>query len=153
MNFRIANLQDLPVLNKIRVQSKSHWGYPSSWIEKWMDDLTISEENLAKENILLIEIQDQIIGFCSFVENEAEYEIYHLWVLPDFIGKGYGRKLLNKAIENFATSNKPIIVEADPNAEAFYCKQGFETFDQIESFPKGRFLPVMKKTNLASTSL
>ena len=39
---------------------------------------------------------------------------------------------------------KEIIVESDPNAEAFYTSQGFETFDKIESFPKGRFLPVMR---------
>ena len=31
-------------------------------------------------------------------------------------------------------------------AEAFYASQGFETFDKTESFPKGRFLPVMKKS-------
>jgi len=68
-----------------------------------------------------------------------------LWILPDHIGQGFGKALLNESLERVISANKPIIVESDPNSETFYAKQGFITFDQRESLPKGRFLPLMKK--------
>ena len=80
-------------------------------------------------------------------ENDKEYEITHLWVKPEFIGKGYGKHLLSETIKKVATKKKSIIVESDPNAEVFYTSLGFVTFDKIESYPKGRFLPIMKKSN------
>jgi N-acetylglutamate synthase-like GNAT family acetyltransferase len=67
-------------------------------------------------------------------------------VLPDYIGNGFGKFLLHESLTQAITITKEIHVIADPNSEAFYASQGFETFDKTESFPKGRFLPVMKKS-------
>ena len=145
METRKAILKDLPELNRISVASKKHWGYPDEWIESWLSDLTLTPEEFAKQHILVGELASEIIGFCSIAENEDEYEIHNLWVLPKFIGLGYGKKLLTLAIEAFIKTCKPIIVVADPNAELFYESQGFITFDKTESFPAGRYLPIMKK--------
>ena len=143
--YRIAKLEDLPILNRISVQSKKFWGYPEEWIERWLDDLMISDDQFKNQQILVAEKEDHIIGFCSIVKFVDHYEILHLWVLPEFIGRGYGKALLQRTLANFVAEDLPIIVESDPNAEAFYNSQGFVTFDQIESYPPGRFLPVMKK--------
>ncbi|MCX2678421.1 GNAT family N-acetyltransferase [Galbibacter sp. EGI 63066] len=146
MNFRKAKLDDIQELNQISLKSKKYWGYPDQWIENWSDELTLTSEKFAEQEIVVGEIETQVVGFCSISENKDNYEILHLWLLPNFIGKGYGKKLLTRTIEEFVKTDKPIIVEADPNAEPFYKSQGFVTFDSIESVPSGRFLPVMKKT-------
>ncbi len=146
MKFRMAEIDDLETLNKISLLSKTYWGYLESWIVNWMDELTLNSDKLLKQNVLVVENESKIIGFSSIIENSKNYEILHLWVLPEHIGKGIGKKLLEKTVETFVNFEKPIIVEADPNAEPFYKSQGFVTFDKVESFPKGRFLPVMKKT-------
>jgi GNAT superfamily N-acetyltransferase len=148
MKFRTAEINDLKTLNTISVKSKSYWGYPESWIEKWLDELTLDEDKFSKQNVLIIEFEQNLIGFASIVENNENYEILHLWILPEYIGKGFGKKLLEKTIQTFVKSDKEVIVEADPNAEPFYQSQGFITYDKIESFPKGRFLPVMKRDYL-----
>ncbi|MEQ8423475.1 MAG: GNAT family N-acetyltransferase [Cyclobacteriaceae bacterium] len=145
MKFRTAKIDDLKILNTISVKAKAYWGYPEDWLEKWKDDLTLDESKFSKQNIVVLELQDQISGFCSVGENEDSYEILHLWLLPGHIGKGYGKKLLDEAINRFTRKDKPIKVEADPNAEPFYERLGFVTFDKVESFPKGRYLPVMRK--------
>lgn len=145
MKFRIAEIDDLDTLNRISVKSKAYWGYPASWIEHWLDELRLNEAKFSKQNILVVENNGKIIGFSSIVENINNYEILHLWILPEYIGKGFGKKLLEETLRTFVKSNKTIIVEADPNAEPFYKSQGFATYDKVESFPKGRFLPVMKK--------
>lgn len=145
MIHRKATLKDIPDLNRISVASKKHWGYPDEWIEKWLDDLTLTPAAFAQQHILVGELNAEIVGFCAIAEQEDAYEILHLWVLPTFIGCGYGKKLLIQAMEEFIKTDKAVKVVADPNAEAFYERQGFATYDRVESFPPGRYLPVMKK--------
>lgn len=118
---------------------------------QWKNDLTLDKKEFSAQQVLLVENKNQIVGFCSIAENPKTYEILHLWLLPEFIGKGHGKKLLQTAIQSFVKKEYPIIVEADPHAEAFYKSQGFETYDKVESFPPGRFLPVMKKPYEASS--
>lgn len=147
ITYRQATINDLTTLNQISWQSKAFWGYPEEWMEQWRTDLTITEEILNTQSVLLLEEDSTTIGFCVISEGVTQYEVEHLWILPAHIGKGLGKQLLNQALAQFTTLQKPIQVVADPNAESFYRRQGFETFKQLESSPAGRFLPVMKKAN------
>ncbi|SNT06734.1 Ribosomal protein S18 acetylase RimI [Ekhidna lutea] len=151
--FRRAEIVDIPILNKISVQSKKHWGYPDDWIAHWMDDLQLSEDDFKQQRILLIEVDNEISGFCSIVNYKMSSEILHLWLLPRYIGSGYGTKLLEQTIDQLVPENNEIIVEADPNAESFYFRHGFVTIDQKASYPHGRFLPVMKRLARSNKSV
>lgn len=145
MTFRLAIKTDLPILNQISVRSKSHWGYPQDWIENWKEDLKVTEKDLQEQTITVGELDNRLAGFCAIQEFPDRYEIMHTWLLPEFMGKGFGKRLLEVALNNAVIDPKPIIVVSDPNAEPFYTKQGFVTFDQVESYPPGRYLPVMRK--------
>lgn len=145
MQFRTAHKSDLDVLNAISIQSKSHWGYPENWIEGWKSDLTLTLDDLKSMDVLMICEGSDIAGFCAVSEAISNYEIEHLWILPEFIGKGYGKELLKKSIETFDLESKDILVTADPHAEEFYQKCGFKTISWIESTPSGRLLPVMRR--------
>ena len=147
MNFRRATVKDLKHLNKISIAAKRHWGYPEEWIENWRDDLTLDLGDLNSQEIFVIETERKLIGFCSIKDQGDHYEVMHLWVLPEFIGKGFGKILLKESLASFNLKDKPICVLADPNAESFYTKQGFVTLKKVESFPKGRYLPYMKMTS------
>ncbi|MEL6970953.1 MAG: GNAT family N-acetyltransferase [Bacteroidota bacterium] len=144
--FRLATTRDLPALNQISLTSKAHWGYPKEWLEHWKDDMLLREKQFEELKILLAEVDGEIIGFCAISEATTQYEVEHLWLLPKHIGKGYGKRLLEQALSSFTAADKPILVEADPHAEAFYQRQGFATFSQVASYPPGRYLPVMRKT-------
>ncbi|MEO0876200.1 MAG: GNAT family N-acetyltransferase [Bacteroidota bacterium] len=146
LTFCTPTIKDLPTLNHISLASKAHWGYPQQWLQHWKDDMLLREKHLTQYNILLAELAGEVVGFCAISEEITEYQVEHLWLLPKHIGKGYGKRLLEQALASFTTTDKPILVEADPHAEAFYQRQGFVTFSKIESYPPGRFLPVMKKT-------
>ncbi len=145
VRIRPADKEDLPTLNRISVASKKHWGYPEEWLEKWRADLTLTEAQVGEGAVRVLEIDRRAAGFCSIVEQPGYYEVVHLWLLPEYIGKGYGKWLLQQTIEAAAEHPKPILVEADPHAEVFYRSQGFATFDRVESYPPGRFLPVMRR--------
>ena len=141
-----ADIQDISELNKISFESKKYWGYPLEWMEKWRDDLSLAEKDFFHQSIYKLEEEcGSIVGFCSIKENEKEYEVVHLWIKPDFIGKGFGKYLLNESVKRVAVKEKLIIVEADPHAENFYSKQGFQTFDKRQSYPEDRLLPLMKR--------
>ena len=144
MILRRAGPDDVEALNRISVQSKRHWGYPEEWMERWKEDLVVSEEDLKSHLTVLAEVQGQPAGFAMLGDQPDQYEILHLWLLPEFIGKGLGGQLLDHLL-GLCTDPKPIIVEADPNAQGFYERHGFETFDKVASYPEGRFLPVMRK--------
>ena len=144
-SFRKAIEEDIQAINIISIQSKAYWGYPDAWLERWKDDLTISKPEINELEILIIQKDNVPIGFSALFEDEQNYEIRHLWLKPDYIGKGLGKQLLHETIKEIVRKEKPIFVEADPNAEAFYERMGFKTIGFVESYPKGRFLPIMKK--------
>lgn len=145
MNFRKPTFEDISELNHISLVSKRYWGYPEEWIQHWVEDLALTASDLNRFGVLICEFEKKIIGFCAIHDQGGYYEIMHLWLLPQYIGKGYGKKLLKRALATFVFDDKPIWVTADPNVEEFYKKQGFKNFKNIESYPKGRYLPVMKK--------
>ena len=153
MNCRNATNIDRDVLNQISLISKKYWGYPEAWIQKWENDLRLTKTDMKDLDILVGEIEERLIGFCAIQDQANYYEVVHLWLLPQFIGKGHGKILLQKALSKFTISDKPVWVTADPNAAAFYRKQGFVEFKKIESYPKGRFLPVMKRDSFSRDDL
>ncbi|OJJ19937.1 hypothetical protein BKI52_15785 [marine bacterium AO1-C] len=152
MNLYITNavVEDIETLNRISLASKKHWGYPQDWIDHWREDLKVTPTHFEEHKVIKAVLENDkntIVGFCIVGETEQEYEVLHLWVDPPYIGKGHGKTLLNKALEMAMITPKDILVEADPNAEAFYKVMGFVTFDEVKSiYPEGRVLPLMRKT-------
>jgi GNAT superfamily N-acetyltransferase len=76
----------------------------------------------------------------------TEVELEALFVRPFFIGKGYGRALMehakHKAAEMGATS---LIIQGDPNAERFYQAAGGKLVGKRKSESiRGRLLPVFE---------
>lgn len=148
LSLQKAVLNDIPVLNEISMASKMHWNYPPEWLEHWKKDLTVTEEDITRHQAWKLVAEDKIIGFCVIVQKADHYEITHLWIHPSCIGRGHGRLLLEEILTRSVKPGTEVIVISDPNAEKFYHAMGFTTFDHEESYPKGRFLPVMKKTHL-----
>ena len=139
-----AKVYDLPILNQISVASKMHWNYPIEWLHQWIDTLRMDKEYLANNHVYKLKT-DRIIGFCAISVLSGNPEITHLWILPEYIGKGYGKYLLMETMKTVIKEKSEVYVEADPYAEKFYENMGFKTYDQKESYPKGRFLPLMKR--------
>jgi GNAT superfamily N-acetyltransferase len=70
-------------------------------------------------------------------------EIEHLWVLPEFIGLGVGRTLLQQALDWCASRGLASLkVVADPNAIGFYLAAGGKLIGRQPSVPVPRELPV-----------
>jgi len=138
--------KDTERLTEIAWQSKSHWNYPKAWMELWRKGLTITPDMIAQHDVFkLVLANGKIVGCVVLITEENVLWVEHLWVLPTYIGHGFGKQLLQKGLKKTVKSiHQTIKVVSDINAEAFYQKMGFETVSQYESVPKGRFLPLME---------
>jgi GNAT superfamily N-acetyltransferase len=120
-----AQLADAPVLSSIAWAAKAHWGYPSSWMEPWRDQLTITPEFVAANETFAAVLAGQVIAFYALLETTETLHLEHLWVLPERIGQGIGRRLFTHAVERATLRGaRSLTIEADPHAEPFYRRLG-----------------------------
>lgn len=135
------------VLTEIAHLAKSHWGYPQEWISSWKEDLTVTEKEILESITLALKKKDKIIGFLILSRLEPICSIEHFWILPEYIGRGYGRLLMNKLLSLIEVKKCTIQALADPNAQAFYEKCGFRKINNVPSSIPGRTLPLMELKN------
>ena len=139
--------QDAPALTKIAKAAKGCWAYPKEWMKKWEEELTISPEQIEKDFVFHLDKEGKIVAFYSLSETDGVFDIEHMWVLPEYIGKGLGKMLFEHTKETvMKNGGKKIRVESDPNAEGFYIKMGMHRTGEKESSIPDRILPVLELT-------
>ena len=144
MKIRTASTEDAATLTAIAHDAKRHWGYPDHWIKHWQDDLTISPEYVASNQVYVAEQEGELLGFYALIIRHDKAELDHMWVAPAHIGTGVGKELFLHAMQRAARENvSEVEIEADPNAEGFYRKMGAyrtgETVSEIDG--QSRTLP------------
>ena len=139
ITIRRAELEEAACLTEIAFAAKKHWGYPESWLEAWREDLTITSDFIARHEVFVATDEDKPVGFYALVISESATGLDHLWVLPEWIGKGIGRRLLAHALGRAAALNIATIeIVSDPNAEAFYLKAGARKIGEVLSTIEGQ---------------
>lgn len=146
MTIKQASIHDSEDLTEITKKSKAYWGYSDEQIALWSEVLTITKEYMETSSIYKLVVDAKIIGYYSFIyENKHTVKLDNLFVLPDFIGKGFGKILLDDFLLHINDKGiKKVILQSDPNAEMFYKRFGFIKTGQIETSIKDRYLPVME---------
>jgi len=146
MQIRIAEIEDHKLLTTITKKSKAHWGFSADILKEWEHLLTITEDYIEKNEVFKLIKDEQIIGYYSYYFiNENTIKLDNIFILPEFIGKGFGTVLMNDFLKNVSLLHiNRITLDAEPNAEKFYKAFGFETIGQLESSIKDRYLPIME---------
>ena len=145
--IRRAIPKDAAVLSRMALAAKAHWGYPERWMELWKPQLTFSPEYFENNESWVAEREHSPIAFYTLLDREENAWIENLWVSPEDIGQGVGKKLFSHAVEVARQRGyKRIQLEADPNAMGFYEKMGMrkigERHSAVEDQP--RILPLME---------
>ncbi|MBC8028696.1 MAG: GNAT family N-acetyltransferase [Pyrinomonadaceae bacterium] len=141
MIIRPAVKEEAGRLSQIAHEAKRHWGYPEHWLTHWKDDLTISPDFVAANQVFVAEDDRQIAGFYALIIRRDRAELDHMWVAPEHIGSGVGKELFLHAMQNAAGQNiSEVEISSDPNAEGFYQKMGAhrsgETVSEIDGQPR-----------------
>ena len=124
--IRQASLSETERLSRLAFRSKSHWDYPDRFMQECLKELTLDTCYIENNPTFVIETIKNIIGFYSLEHISAsEVELSYLFIEPDFIGKGYGRKLIEHAEKEAQRLRySKMIIQGDPNAEGFYRSAG-----------------------------
>jgi N-acetylglutamate synthase-like GNAT family acetyltransferase len=146
IQIRRAQPNEAAALTEIAHEAKSYWGYPENWIEHWKDDLTITPEFIANNEIYVAVAGEDIAGCCALVLSGALAELEHMWIRPAHMGTGVGRALFQQIMKRATTLDaKAVELSADPNAEGFYKRMGATRIGEVRSEIEGqpRVLPRM----------
>jgi ADP-ribose pyrophosphatase YjhB (NUDIX family)/GNAT superfamily N-acetyltransferase len=133
-------------LTALAGRSKAHWGYDADFMERIHDAMSLSPHDVETHEVWVLEDgTGRVIGFHRVIPGDPA-EVEDLWVEPDAMGTGHGRRLFEHAVA-VATSLGASAVEldADPNARGFYERMGMvHVGDTPSTLVPGRTLPRMR---------
>ncbi|MBZ4037152.1 GNAT family N-acetyltransferase [Flavobacterium sp. 17A] len=146
MNIQKAKTEDHIRLTEITKKSKAYWGYSEEQLEKWSNNLTVTADYIQTNPVFNLVDENQIIGYYSYLKKEDnQVKLDNLFILPEYIGKGFGSFLMNDFLERMRNEKcQKIILDSEPNAEQFYQKIGFVKIGEFETSIKNRFMPIME---------
>ena len=145
MKIERANIHDDEILSDITKKSKAFWGYSKEQILEWNDNLTISKNYIESYYVFKLLDENTVIGYYSYILEKSSVKLDNLFVLPEYIGKGFGKYLVSDFLTRMRNQKiKKIILDSDPNAEEFYLKIGFKKIGEFETSIKNRFMPIME---------
>ena len=125
---------------EIRGKAFVHWKcwqetYPGLVSQEYLDKFTLekSEERAFqwRDNILVAKDGDRVVGFAGYghhgPEDPETGEVFALYVLPEYQGKGVGCQLLEAAVDKLSACPHLCLwaVKGNERAIRFYEKNGF----------------------------
>lgn len=132
LNKTIANKNDYHLILNIWKNSVKHTHHFLSE-EDFNFYKEIIPENLDYVTLYLWEVDGEIVGF-SGIDGE---ELVMLFLAPDYIGQGYGSRILTELITN-EKIKKIDVNSQNEHAKKFYLDHGFEirSEDKVDDFGK-----------------
>lgn len=123
--LRPARLDELADLSALCLRSKAYWGYDAAFMAACTEELTLTQDDLKTDPIIVLQDGQGVAGMAQVTQDEEGCYLEKLFIDTDRMGRGYGKTLyqwaLNAALRLGATE---MIIEADPDAAAFYEKMG-----------------------------
>lgn len=144
--IRIAREEECSTLSDLAFRSKAFWRYSADFMEACRAELSISAVDIASPDChyVIAESKGEILGYYALRKISAEeYELEALFVDPERIGQGVGRKLMEHA-KNHAQEDgaRFLLVQGDPNATGFYrAAGGIQVGERESGSIPGRHLP------------
>ncbi|MFP3378580.1 GNAT family N-acetyltransferase [Bacillus sp. SIMBA_069] len=144
MKIRKVLLSEANELSEFALHSKATWNYSEEFILACKEDLTITEEYIKNNFVYVLENDNTMIGFFSFLRNENALDF--LYIHPRYKGKGYGKILWEYVIQQANELGiKSFTIDSDPNAKGFYLKMGAKLIGETPSTVfEDRLLPLLK---------
>jgi ribosomal protein S18 acetylase RimI-like enzyme len=162
-----VGLQDLLYRTWLATYPNAEHGITVADIEDWHKDRNVEEkiaqrrEHLANipvgETMLIAKDGARIVGFCRAVKHPDRNQLYAIYVLPEYHGRGVGTAMWRATQEGLDSSKHSIVEVAIYNVKAikFYAGLGFVDTGRRMSNPKfkmqsGAVIPEMEMRREAS---
>jgi GNAT superfamily N-acetyltransferase len=147
--FQRALASEAPLLTSLAFASKSYWPYSIAQLQSWAPTLEVTPSEMASYPTMTARSGDTVVGFYQLRAGSAgPMRLEHFWLLPVFMGRGFGRTMLADAAERARDLGaERLSIESDPHAEAFYLACGAVRVGEVPAPIEGaadRVLPVLE---------
>lgn len=147
--IRTATPDEAGAITGIAMRSKAYWGYDDHFMETFRPELTVTPEQIERDHVAVAARDGRLAGFVHLrPERDDTLELVSLFIDTWAIRQGVGQRLWDYAIAYAGERGyRAVTLESDPNAEAFYRKQGAVESGRRESpLMPGRVLTLMTIT-------
>ena len=124
--LRSARPDEAALLSALAYRSKASWGYDERFLSACRGELAVDPAAIIAGRVRVLSDGDRIFGFHGLAEaGPGDAELAWLFVEPELIGRGHGRRLLADAIERArAAGHHRLLIQGDPHAGGFYRASG-----------------------------
>ena len=146
MTIRRARPDEADALTALATRAKAHWGYDADFMARVSEAMTLVPADIAAHEVhVLLDSSGATVGFHRVLPGDPA-ELEDMWVEPDAMGHGHGRRLFEHAVATVrAFGATALELDADPNAVGFYERMGMVRVGETPSnLIPGRSLPRMR---------
>jgi GNAT superfamily N-acetyltransferase len=123
--IRRATPAEAPLLNDLTGRSVLSWGYEPEFLDWEPETIRVTPELIAGWPFFLLEEAGRIVGYYGLLGEPPEMALDKLFVEPDRIGTGCGKRLWQHAVATAREMGASVLTLAsDPNAAPFYRAMG-----------------------------
>ncbi|MBT3558190.1 MAG: GNAT family N-acetyltransferase [Rhodospirillales bacterium] len=143
ISLRAPNKDEHEALTDLCIRAKAHWGYDDDFMAMCAEEMTITASDITSGYFQVAERGGNLVGVASIAPCNDGIEVDLIYVDPDHMGTGAGRKLMDWAMDAARAMNADeLIIVADPHAETFYTHIGAARVGEYPSGSiPGRMLP------------
>lgn len=143
--IRRATPEETPLLNALTGRSVLHWGYEPEFLDWESEAITVTPEFVAGSPVFVLEEAGRIVGFYGLLGEPPEMALDKLFVEPDRIGTGCGKRPWRHAVATARAMGATILtLYSDPNAAPFYRAMGAEWVREVPTSRPGWVLQVFR---------
>lgn len=130
--IRRARPDEAQLLHDLTRRSALYWGYGPEFLEWEPESLAVGPEMIERETVFLLEEDGTVTGYYAFIGTSKSLVFDKLFVEPELIGTGRGKRLWQHAVETAGSLGATeFYFYADPNAGPFYRAMGAEWLESI----------------------
>ncbi|MDY0810355.1 GNAT family N-acetyltransferase [Kitasatospora purpeofusca] len=121
MPIRPARPSEAAALTALALRSKARLGYDAAFMAACRAELTLESGQIEADRTTVAEDDGRVLGFVTPTGAPPEGGTDLLFVEPDAVGRGIGRRLVEHlCAETAALGLTRIVVDSDSHAEPFY---------------------------------
>ena len=141
--FRRGEAEDREVLDEMTLAGIRHWGHDVHHQEAYQGlvQMLSSQDGPEAHTVFVLEDDAEVVAFYELQDREGHVELVRMFMRPDLIGHGFGRKLWNHAVNVAAENHNRMLIMSDPSAIGFYTAMG-ATLERQEEVAPGFLLGV-----------
>lgn len=136
-SFRRATVDDRGLLNELTLEGVRYWGHDIEFPDVFAGlSATLAADDGPQDHLVFVlEEAGETIAFYDLRDRGDHIELVRMFMKPELIGKGYGRKLWEHSVTAAAASHDRMLIMSDPKAMGFYSAMGATLEKTVEVAP------------------